>query len=90
MAASVLVAVGGPNLVSGDGWDAAPLLLAAVLLLLTRGAGGRFRASTVVGAAVGGIAIDILTDALVVSPLVILAPIVLVMAVVAFRGTVVP
>ena len=30
------LAVGGPNLVSGEGWDVAPLLFVVALLLLMR------------------------------------------------------
>ncbi len=86
-----ILGVGGPNLAAGGGeWDVAPLVLAMALLLVCLGAGVRPRALALVGCLVGGIAIDLLTDALVVSPGVVLGPIVLVMAILAFRGTTVP
>jgi hypothetical protein len=79
----IILGVGGPYLVSGEGWDPAPLLLAAMLLMLLGGAGARLRLSRVIVAIAGGIAIDLLTDALVVSPIVAVAPIVVALAFVA-------
>ena len=86
----IILGVGGSYLVSGEGWDPAPLLLAALLLMLLGGAGVRLRLSRVIVAIAGGMAIDLLTDALVVSPIVAVAPIVVALAFVAFRGTTVP
>ena len=85
-----ILGVGGPNLAGGGGWDVAPLVLTCVLLLMCVGAGVRPRTAALVGCVVGSIVIDIFTDAFDVSPGLVLAPIVLVMAALALWGTTVP
>jgi hypothetical protein len=52
------VAVGGPNLVSGEGWDVAPLLLVAALLLLMRWARIPVRLPAILVAVVAGLLLD--------------------------------
>ena len=57
------LAVGGPNLVSGEGWDVAPLLLVAALLLLMRWARIPLRLPAILVAVTAGLLLDPLTDA---------------------------
>jgi hypothetical protein len=85
-----VLGVGGPNLVRDQGWDPAPLLLTGVLIVVFLGAGARLRSRTLVACLIGGVVIDLVTDALTVSPVLVLAPAVVVMAIVALRGTTVP
>jgi hypothetical protein len=58
------LAVGGPNLVSGDGWDPAPFVLMLLLLLLMRWARIPTGGPALLGAAAGALLIDLATDAL--------------------------
>jgi hypothetical protein len=80
-----LLAVGGPNLVSGDGWDAAPVALMITLIALMSWARIPLRAPAVVASVIGGLVIDLLTDAFHIPFLTTLALLVLVFAFVALR-----
>jgi hypothetical protein len=55
-------AVGGPSLVSGAGWDPAPLVLMLMLVALMRWATIPLRATTLLAAVGGGLLIDLATD----------------------------
>jgi hypothetical protein len=68
--------VGGPNLVSGEGWDVAPLVLAIAML-----------APAVLSAVATGLILDPVTDASGVSLLTTLSILTLVFGVVALRRT---
>jgi len=81
------LAVGGPNLVSGEGWDVAPLLLVAALLLLMRWARIPVRLPAILVAVTAGLLLDPLTDAYDVSLLTTLASLVLLFGIVALRRT---
>jgi hypothetical protein len=82
-----LLAVGGPNLVSGQGWDVAPLLLMASMLILMRWARIPLRPPAILVAAGTGLLLDPLTDAYHVSLLTTLASLALVFWFVALRRT---
>jgi hypothetical protein len=79
------LAVGGPNLVHGHGWDPAPIVLIGLVLLLMRAAGLRIGSATLAGAVTAGLVIDLLTDATHVSVVLAVAPVVLALAAVALR-----
>jgi len=79
------IAVGGPNLVSGEGWDVAPFVLVGTLLFLMRWARIPLRAPAVCSAIVGGVLLDVLADAARVSLPVTLAALTLVFGVVALK-----
>jgi hypothetical protein len=81
------LAVGGPNLVSGEGWDWAPLLMAAALLLLMRWARIPVRLPAILVAVTASLLLDPLTDAFHVSLLTTLALLVLIFGIVALRRT---
>ena len=81
------LAVGGPNLISGEGWDVAPLLLVAALLLLMRWARIPLRLPTILVAVTAGLLLDSLTDAFRVSLLTTLSLLTLVFGIVALRRT---
>jgi hypothetical protein len=57
------LAVGGPNLVSGHGWDPAPFMLMLFLVILMRWARIPTRGPALLGAAAGALLIDLTTDA---------------------------
>jgi hypothetical protein len=84
-ALAATVAVGGPNLVSGDGWDVAPLVLVVALLILMRWAQIPLRAPAVCSAIAGGVLLDVLTDVSRVSFPITLALLTLVFGVVALK-----
>jgi hypothetical protein len=79
------VAVGGPNLVYGNGWDPAPILLFGLALILVRAAGLRIGPATLVFALGAGLTIDLVTDAAHVSIALAVAPLVLTFALLALR-----
>ena len=80
------VAVGGPGPVLGQGWDPAPLLLAAMLALLLWRSRLRLRTGALLAIAlVGGIMLDLLDAAIGLSTATTLALIGLGMAVVGIR-----
>jgi hypothetical protein len=79
------LAVGGPNLVSGEGWDVAPVLLIVALLLLMRWARIPLRAPTILFAVAAGLLLDPLTDAYRVSLLTTLSVLTLFFGIVALR-----
>jgi len=56
------VAVGVPHRFMGDGWDPAPLVLTIALVVLLRFARFPLRAPTLIGAVLGGLLLDLLTD----------------------------
>jgi hypothetical protein len=58
------VAVGVPFRFMGDGWDPAPLVLTIALVVLLRLAGLSLRVPVLVGAVLGGLVLDLLTDAI--------------------------
>lgn len=57
------LAVGGPDLVAGEGWDVAPVLLFVALLVLMRWARIPLRAPAILSAVAAGLLLDPLTDA---------------------------
>jgi hypothetical protein len=79
------VAVGGPSLVSGEGWDLTPVLLFVAVLLLMRWARIPLRAPTILSAAAVGLLLDPLTDAYRVSLLTTLSVLTLSFGIVALR-----
>jgi hypothetical protein len=79
------LAVGGPNLVSGDGWDPAPLALMVMLVALMRWARIPLRVPALLSAVAGGLIVDLLTDTLDVSFLTASALLTLAFAFVALR-----
>jgi hypothetical protein len=79
------VAVGGPNLVSGDGWDIAPVLLGVALLVLMRWARIPLGAPAVSSAIAGGVLLDVITDVSRVSLSITLAVLTLAFGVVALK-----
>jgi hypothetical protein len=81
------LAVGGPNLVSGEGWDVAPLVLAIAMLALMRWSRIPLRAPAVLSAVATGLILDPVTDASGVSLLTTLSILTLVFGVVALRRT---
>jgi hypothetical protein len=81
------LAVGGPNLVSGERWDVAPFVLVAALLLLMRWARIPLRTPAVCSAAAGGLLLDPLIDASGMSLPVALAVLTLGFGIVALRRT---
>ena len=81
------LAVGGPNLISGEGWDVAPLLLVAALLLLMRLTRIPLRLPTILVAVVAGLLLDPLTDAVRVSLWTTLSLLTLIFGIVALRRT---
>ncbi len=81
------LAVGGPNLISGEGWDVAPLFLVAALLLLMRWARIPLRLPTLLVAVTAGLLLDPLTDAYRVSLLTTLSLLTLIFGIVALRRT---
>jgi hypothetical protein len=88
----VLVAVG--SLATGHpawpihpAWDFAPLLISILLLLLIRAAGIPFRPIPLLGAFVGGLVLDALTDALGVSMATSIATLIGASALTALRRT---
>jgi hypothetical protein len=58
----VPLSVGGPNLVSGSGWDPAPLVLMVLLVALMRWAEIPLRAPALLAAVGAGALIDVITD----------------------------
>jgi hypothetical protein len=81
------LAVGGPNLVSGQGWDVAPLVLVGALLLLMRWARIPLHAPAVCSAVAGGVLLDPLIDASGTSFPFALAVLTLTFGIVALRRT---
>jgi hypothetical protein len=80
-----LLAVGGPGPTIAGGWDAAPLALIVTLIVLMRWAGVHLHARTLACAVAGGLAIDVVTDALDLPFLTTLALLTLVFALIALR-----
>jgi hypothetical protein len=81
------VAVGGPNLVSGEGWDVAPLLFVVTLLFLMRWAQIPLRVPTILAAVVAGLLLDLLTDANQISLVTAFSILTLIFGIVALRRT---
>lgn len=77
------VAVGVPHRFIGDGWDLAPLVLAIALVVLLRFARFPLRAPTLIGAVLGGLLLDLLTDSFDVSVAMAIAVLVLAFTIVA-------
>jgi hypothetical protein len=80
-----VVAVGGPNLVYGEGWDLAPVLLFVAVLLLMRWARIPLRAAAILTAVAAGLLLDPLMDAYRVSLLTTLSVLTLSFGIVALR-----
>ena len=79
------LAVGGPNPVSGEGWDVAPLVLGIAVLALMRWSRIPLRAPAILFAVTAGLVLDPLTDAYRISLLATLSFLTLVFGVVALR-----
>ena len=79
------LAVGGPGPTIAGGWDVAPLVLIATLIVLMRWAGIHMRARALMFAVAGGLLIDLVTDAVHMSFLTTMALLTLVFAVIALR-----
>jgi hypothetical protein len=84
-AIAATVAVGGPGLVSGEGWDVAPVLLAVAVLVLMRWARIPLRTPAVLSAVAAGLLLDPLTDAYRISLLTTLSVLTLFFGIVALR-----
>jgi hypothetical protein len=80
-----LLAVGGPGPTIAGGWDAAPLVLTVMLIVLIRWAGIQLRARTLAYAFAAGILIDLLTDAIDLPFLTTLALLTLVFSVIGLK-----
>jgi hypothetical protein len=80
-----VLAVGGPNLLTADGWDAAPLLLMALFVVLLRSLGVRSWPRVLLVALIAGLVVDLVTDALRLSFPTTLALIVLACALASLR-----
>ena len=61
-AVAAIVAVGGPNLVFGEGWDVAPVLLIFAVLVLMLWARIPLHAPAILSAVAAGLLLDPLTD----------------------------
>lgn len=81
------VAVGGPNLVFGEGWDAAPVLLFVAVLVLMRWARIPLRAPAILSAVAAGLLLDPLTDAHRIPLITTLSVLTLFFGIVALRRT---
>jgi hypothetical protein len=81
------LAVGGPNLVSGQGWDLAPFVIVGTLLLLMRWTRIPMRTPAVGSAIAAGVLLDPLIDASGMSLAVALALLTLAFGIVALRRT---
>jgi hypothetical protein len=81
------LAVGGPNLVFGEGWDAAPVLFVVALLVLMHWVQIPPRTPAIISAIAAGLLLDLLTDAYDVSLLTALSILTFVFGVVALRRT---
>lgn len=79
------LAVGGPSLVSGEGWDLAPVLLFLAVLVLMRWARVPLRAPGILAAVAIGLLLDPLTDVYRVSLLTTLSVLTLFFGIVALR-----
>jgi len=79
------LAVGGPNLVSGEGWDVAPLVLGIAILALMRWIRIPLRGPAVISAVAVGLILDPVMDASGVSLLTTLSILTLVFWVIALR-----
>jgi hypothetical protein len=77
------VAVGVPHRFIGDGWDPTPLMLALALVVLLRFARFPLRPPTLIGAVLGGLLLDLLTDSFDVSVATAVAVLALASAIVA-------
>jgi hypothetical protein len=80
-----LLAVGGPGPTIAGGWDAAPLGLAVMLIVLLRWAGIAIHARTLAFAVMAGLLLDLATDAIDLPFLTTLALLTLVFAVITLR-----
>jgi uncharacterized transporter YbjL len=81
------LAVGGPGPVLGQGWDAAPILLMVTLVVLMRWARIRIWFVSLLGAVIGGLLLDLVTDALHMSLPTTIAVMCLIFAMVALQRT---
>lgn len=79
------IGVGGPDLVSGQGWDVAPLVLILALLALLRWARIPLRAPAVFATVAGGVFLDVIVDASGASFPTALAVLVLIFVIVALK-----
>ena len=77
-----LVAVGGPHVMTADGWDPAPLLLAVVVVALLRWIGVPPRLPILLLAVLAGLALDLMNDVSGVSMLTTISVLVLAAALV--------
>jgi hypothetical protein len=77
--------VGGPNLISGQGWDVTPILLIVALLILMRWARIALRIPTILSAVAAGLLLDPLSDAYSVSPVTTLSILTLFFGIVGLR-----
>jgi hypothetical protein len=78
-------AVGGPHLVTGIGWDPAPLILAAAIAAVLHRGGVPLGLPTLIAALLGGLALDLLTDVFTVSLAVVIAILMLAFSVVSLK-----
>ena len=86
MLGSILApAVGGPHLVTGIGWDPAPLILAVGIAAILRRAGVPLGLPTLLAALIGGLVLDLLTDVFQISLAVAIATLVLVFSMVGLK-----
>jgi hypothetical protein len=79
------VAVGGPHIVTGEGWDAAPLLLAVLLVVLLRWIAVPVRLPTVIAAVFAGLLLDLVSDVFRVSIFTVIALLLLAFTLVSLR-----
>ena len=83
-----LFAVGGPHVMTADGWDPAPMLLALVVLALLRWVGVPVRLPIVMLALLAGLALDLINDVSGVSLMTTIAVLTLFAALVSLRRVV--
>ena len=81
------LAVGGPHVMTADGWDPAPLLLAIVVVVLLRWIGVPPRLPVLLLAVFAGLTLDLVNDVSGVSLLTTISVLVLVAALVSLRRT---
>jgi hypothetical protein len=61
-ALAATIAVGGPNLVFGEGWDVAPLVLMVMFIILIRWARIPLGPISLLSAVLAGLLVDVFTD----------------------------
>jgi hypothetical protein len=79
------IAVGGPHVFTGDGWDPAPLILAVTLAALLRWSGIPLRGPVLLWALLSGLLLDLVADAFDLSIGTVIAVVAIAIAIVTLR-----